>query len=191
MPAKTTPRRPPKEPLGEVLRATALAYLERFPASAARTRQVLERRIRRYCSLVPEADPATYVEAIPPLIDSLRAGGYIDDSAYAKGLRASLARKGVPARVAAQKMRTKGIAPDLVDATFAQDIAQEGPQEHLCALRFARRKKLGPFAAHGREKPFEKAMAAFARAGFDYETAARIMKMDPDLAAQDLAQDPL
>lgn len=186
---KPSVRRPPKEPLPDVLRAAALAYLERFPASAARTRQVLERRIRRYCAQVQDADSRGYAEAIDPLIDTLRAAGYIDDAAYARGLRSSFARKGVPVRVAAQKMRLKGLEPELVDALCWED-GVGGAEDFLCALRFARRKKLGPFSPPAGGKPPEKALAMFARAGFDYETAALVMKTDPDHAERSLEGDP-
>lgn len=179
----------PREPTAESLRNAALFYLERFPASAARVRQVLERRIMRYCRCVPESDPQTYTPLISPLVESLRAAGYIDDLAYAKGLHASFAHKGVAARTAAQKMRLKGLSPDLVDQVCA---AQEnGEDAVLRALRFARRKKIGPFAPEGGGKPPEKALGALARAGFDYETAATVMKTDPACAMEILDREPL
>lgn len=187
MAPRLTPTKPLKEPTAEVLRAGALAYLERFPASAARVRQILERKILRYCRQTSGADPAHYGRAIEPLIDTLRAAGYIDDAAYARGLAASLSRKGLPVRAAAQKMRLKGLPDDLVDSACGDPDADD----FLRALRFARRRKLGPFACGTSPRPPEKTLATLARAGFDYETAARLMRMDPDRAARMLEDDPL
>ncbi|MCB9978602.1 MAG: RecX family transcriptional regulator [Rhodospirillales bacterium] len=188
---RRTSTKPPKEPTAESLRNAALFYLERFPASAARVRQVLERRIMRYCRCVPDSDPQTYMPLVSPIIESLCAAGYIDDLAYARGLYASFARKGVAARTAAQKMRLKGISSDLIEQVCATQENRSGNDDFLRALRFARRKKIGPFAPETGGRTPEKSLAALARAGFDYETAATVMKTDRTYAADLVDQEPL
>lgn len=191
MPARQKKLKIPREPKTESLRNAALFYLERFPASAARVRQVLERKIMRYCRCVPDSDPQTYMPLVPPIIESLCAAGYIDDLAYARGLYASFARKGVPARTAAQKMRLKGISLDLIEQVCGAQEIPSGNDDFLRALHFARRKKIGPFAPESGGRTPEKSLAALARAGFDYETAATVMKTDQTYAADLVDQEPL
>ena len=180
----------PKEPTTESLRNAALFYLERFPASAARVRLVLERKIMRYCRCVFESDPQAYAPLISPIVESLCAAGYIDDLAYARGLHESLARKGVSARTAVQKMRLKGLPPDLVEQVCKAQEKPSGGDDFLRALRFARRKKIGPFAPESGGRTPEKSLAAMARAGFDYETAITVMKTDRAYAVDLVDQEP-
>jgi len=172
----------PRKPTADSLRAAALAYLERFPASTARLRQVLDRKIARYCRLSEtEHTPQEWSGTIETLIAGLRNAGYLDDTAYAQGLARSLALRGTSARMMASRMSARGLAPDVIAQALArqkEEQAETGMEgDFPSALRFARRRRIGPFAQNtGAGKSEEKALATLARAGFDYETAQRVMR---------------
>ncbi len=171
---------PPRKPTADSLRAAALAYLERFPASTARLRQVLDRKVARYCRLSEtEHTPQDWSGMIETLITGLRNAGYLDDSAYAHGLARSLALRGTSARMMASRMSARGLSPDIITQALARQKEEQAETEtegdFPAALRFARRRRIGPFA-HNTGKSEEKALATLARAGFDYETAQRVMR---------------
>lgn len=174
--------RPPRKPTAESLRAAALAHLERFPCGTARLRQVLERKVARYCRLSETGEtPQGWAGTIDSLIADLRKAGYLDDDSYARGLARSLTLRGLSARMVAAKMATRGLAPEIIDAALTRQKEEQGgmTDDFPAALRLARRRRFGPFLAPGKAPlPPEKALAALARAGFDYETAQRVMRTD-------------
>lgn len=184
-------KRPPRKPTPDSLRAAALAYLERFPASTERLRRVLGRKIERYRRLAGEEEsPENRAEWVESLIQDLGRAGYLDDRAYARGLARSLGGRGLSARGVEAKMRARGLAPETIGEALAlaRDEA-EIADDFTAALRLARRKKLGPFALSSSRISPEKALAALARAGFDYQTAQRVMKTDRREAEERLEEE--
>lgn len=174
-------RRIPPKPNAESLRMAALQYLERFPASTSRLRQLLQRRIESYARLSGDTEAAgAFTATIEPLISDLQRSGILDDRAYAHGLARSLATRGLSTRMAAARMRARGLDPDTVaDALKDAFPADDRDGAFAAALCLARKRRLGPFRATDRPVlPEGKALAIFARAGFDYETAYRAMRTD-------------
>jgi regulatory protein len=171
-----------KPPTAERLRRRALFYLQRFAASRERLRRVLERRARRDAEALELPWPPV-ATAIAALLDDLERLGLLDDSGFAEARARSLAAKGRPPRRIAQLLAAEGIARPLIDgalATLAEDeAAGRGDLELETAIAFARRRRLGPFAPpDGPAKPPDKAMAAFARAGFSSRIARRLLKAE-------------
>ena len=171
-----------------LLEKWALSYLGRFASSAENLRRVLRRRIRRRLGAQREAAAATD-SLIDALIARYRGAGLLDDAAYAaarararlsrghslRRIAAGLAAKGVGAEEAAAALRS------LRDGDIDPDLA--------AACAFARRRRLGPF----RRDPVspgdrDRALAAFARAGFGRQAAEAVLACaDPDAVALLLA----
>jgi len=179
---RTNRPRTPRPPLDEVsLRELALTYVARFATSRAKLADYLRRKLcERGWQGSGEAPIAAIVERVAAL-------GYVDDAAFALGKARSLSQRGYGARRIGQALRQAGIdEEDSLDArTLADDEAAEA------ALRFARRRRIGPFAErHGDRPQQEKWLSAMIRAGHGLELSRRIILwphgIEPD--AQQLAQ---
>jgi len=172
-----------KPPTPARLRRRALYYLERFAASRGRLRLVLRRRALRDAAAL-DLPPEPVAEAIEALLDDLERSGLLDDAAFAAGRARSLAAKGRPPRRIARELAAQGVEPALIDDALCRLAAERGETpadlELDAALAFARRRRLGPFAPPGEAaERRDKALAAFARAGFGLEVARRVLDAQP------------
>jgi regulatory protein len=145
-----------------------MAYLERFPSSAANLRRVLLRRVRRQG--VEDEGPAR--AAIEALVARLQGAGAIDDVAYATGRARSRLRRGQSLRTIRAGLAEKGVAAADVGAALA-GLDEGGDPDLAAACAFARRRRLGPFRRAEGDKMRE--LAAFARAGFSRSVAQAVL----------------
>ena len=169
-----------KQPTPGRLRRRALYYLERFAASRAQLRLVLRRRALREATALG-LPPEPVAEAIEVLLDDLERLGLLDDRAFADARARSLAAKGRPPRRIAQELAAKGVDRALVEVALErlaeEQDASPAELELAAAIAFARRRRLGPFApADDAVIPRDKALAAFARAGFTLEVSRRVLE---------------
>ena len=159
-----TARRPRPALDDDSLRELALRYVGRFATSRAKLQAYLQRKLQE----------RGWVGEVPPdverLVERLSELRYVDDSGYAVMKSASLSRRGYGARRVAERLRADGISD--LDRALA-DIQTQG-EAWAAADRFARRKRIGPYA---QERPDprqrEKWIAAFLRAGHSAATARR------------------
>ncbi|NBX67136.1 MAG: hypothetical protein EBQ96_09090 [Proteobacteria bacterium] len=151
------------------LRNSALYYLQRHPASVSHFLSVMERKMKRSLKDHPDQDFAAFSLFLrEKLVPELTRSGFLNDALYAKALTGSLQRRGLPKRVIAMRLATKGVEAD------AEQMAE---QDDIQAARlYAKRKRLGPYATRVRDP--QKDMAALARAGFSYEIVMRVLKED-------------
>ena len=163
--ARTRKPRPPLDPAR--LNELALAYVGRFATTRAKLHAYLQRKVRErgWEGAAPDFD------AIAERFAEL---GYVDDEAYALSKSRSLTGRGYGLRRVEQSLRVAGVGED--DAAAARRHAEEDKVE--AALRFAERRRLGPFAGepadrHGREK----AIAAMIRAGHPFSLARTIVEL--------------
>ena len=173
----TGKRLPP--PLDDAaLRDMALRYVARFATSRGKLLSYLQRKIKeRGWGGEQPADPEGLADRFVDL-------GYIDDASYAVMKSGALARRGFGARRIEQDLRAAGIA----EADREQADAQIASEAWAAAERFARRKRVGPYATGALDpKQREKAIAAFLRAGHDYAMARRWVDAPPGepMAAED------
>ena len=167
------PRRAPR-PLNEsALRELAIAYVGRFATSRAKLRAYLFRKIReRGWDGNREPDPAA-------LADRLAEQGYVDDAGYAESKARSLTARGYGKRRVAEALRGAGINEE--DGEKARRHSEE--EAVASVLRFAERRRLGPFAAAAADpRSREKAIAAMVRAGHRFDLARTIAAMAPGSA---------
>jgi regulatory protein len=116
-------------------------------------------------------DPAPFLALIDDVVARAVRGGLVDDRRYAEGRVASLRRRGGSARVIGAKLAAKGVARD----TVAAALVSAEDDEMAAAHALARRKRLGPYRTGDRAAFREKDLAAFARAGFGFAIARRIV----------------
>lgn len=154
------------------LERAALGYAGRFGTTRARLHDHLCRKLRERGWAGPgEADMA-----VERLVERCAELGYVDDRAFAVARAASLGRRGYGARRVGQALNAAGVGDE--DAAMVLERARDGAW--AAALRFAERRRIGPFAAAVADRPArEKALAAMLRAGHSPAVARRIVAADP------------
>jgi regulatory protein len=166
----TTGRRTPPQLNSSSLQEMALRYVGKYATTRAKLRTYLSRKLRERGW---EEERSPDVEALTDRIAEL---GYIDDAAYALSKSRSFAGRGYGKRRLAEKLRQDGVA----DADGAAAEAHADQEAVTAALRFAQRRRVGPFAAETPSpKLREKWIAAMVRAGHDFALARAIARLVP------------
>jgi regulatory protein len=168
--ARSGSSRPPPPLDSKRLQELALRYVGKYATSRAKLTSYLARKVReRGWSEQREPD----FEAIAARFSEL---GYVDDAAYALAKSRSLSSRGYGSRRLDQKLRMAGI--DEEDGAEARAHAEERAVD--AALRYAERRRIGPFgSARDDPKQREKAIAAMVRAGHPFGLARAIASMAP------------
>ena len=160
-----------KPPLdAETLEQAALSYAGRYATTRAKLVAYLMRKLRERGWSGAGAPP------VDALVERMAALSYVDDRAFASARAAALTRRGYGARRVGLALRAAGIEEE--DGAEARALAAEGAWE--AALRFAERRRIGPFAAAEPDRPGrEKALAAMLRAGHPVDIARRLVAARP------------
>lgn len=162
-------RRP--RPLDQArLQELAFGYVARFATSRAKLATYLKRKLsERGWEGTSEPD-------VGAVVDKVVALGFIDDAAFAGMKAASLIRRGYGTGRVKMTLAASGIGAE--DGSEALAHAEE--QQVSAALRFAERRKLGPYAElQGDPAARQKALAAMLRAGHPMDLARRIVAAPP------------
>lgn len=174
--------RKPRPPLDDgTLEELALFYVGRFATTRAKLRTYLARKVRE------RGWDGTSEPDLVAVAERFAGQGYIDDAAFAVSSAQSLAARGYGKRRLADKLRAAGVEEH--DSVSARELSDS--QAVASALRFAERRRLGPFAvglSPDREQR-EKSIAAIVRAGHSFALARAIASMPPGATvdAEDLA----
>ena len=163
--------RKPRPPLDkERLNELALFYVGRFATTRAKLAAYLGRKLRERGWNGPgEPD-------VDALVERFAEMGLIDDALYALSKSRSLSERGYGAGRVRLALRAAGIGEE--DSAAAQDLAANEAVD--AALRFAKRRRIGPFAASKPDRPArEKALAAMVRAGHGFEIARALIDCEP------------
>ncbi|MCY7280905.1 MAG: RecX family transcriptional regulator [Sphingomonas bacterium] len=172
-PHQTRRLRPPLDEA--VLKELGLTYVARFATSRAKLADYLRRKLRER-GWAGSADPP-----VAAIVDWAAEAGFIDDPAYALSRARALGARGYGERRVAMALRAAGIDED--DGAAARDHAREIADE--AALRFARRKRIGPYATTPPDRrESDKALAAMMRAGHAFDLAKRILLLPADFDSE-------
>jgi len=178
----TAGRRRSRPATPERLEKAALAYVERYAATAAMLRRVLMRRVRTSAALHGTA-PAAGAGAAEAIVARFAAAGLVDDAAVAEGRARGLARRGDGLPRIRARLAAKGVDDATADAALAA-AAEDGLLAPVAlAAAYARRRRLGPWRGDPSARPArrDRDVAALARAGHDPRTAARVVDArDPE-----------
>lgn len=160
-----------RQPLdGAALEQAAVGYAGRYSTTRARLRAYLVRKVRQR-GWSGAAEPP-----IDGLVERMAALGYVDDRAFASARAAALSRRGYGERRVRDALRAAGIEEE--DAAGAR--AEAGAGAWAAALRFAERRRLGPFAAAEPDRAGrDKALATMLRAGHQASLARRLIGARP------------
>jgi regulatory protein len=163
-------RRVPPPLNAQRLQELALRYVGKYATTRARLRAYLSRKLReRGWDGAREPD----LEALASRFGEL---GYVDDAAYALSKSRALTARGYGKRRLSDKLRIDGVD----EADGAAAIAHADAEAANAALRFAERRRLGPFAAASPDpRQREKWIAAMVRAGHGFGVARAIAELPP------------
>jgi regulatory protein len=160
--------RPPLDRAG--LERLALHYAGRYATTRAKLSAYLTRKVR---------ERGWAEDDLPPfdaLVQRFAELGYVNDQLFAFSRAESLQRRGYGERRIDQALKAAGIA----DADAAPAKAASENRAWDAALRFAERKRLGPFAAVPLDRPArQKAFAAMLRAGHQMDYVRRVLDAAP------------
>lgn len=166
-------RRPtasPKPLDAAALERLALRYVERYATTRARLRQYLARKLRERGW---EGAEAPAVDSLAERMAELR---YVDDRVFAENKAAAMGRRGLGVRRVEEALRHAGVEADDIEevAGASADEAAES------ALRFAKRRKIGPFSPSlAAADLMRKQVAAMVRAGHAPAIAWQIVRLTP------------
>lgn len=151
------------------LQELAFGYVARFATSRAKLATYLRRKLRERGWDGAEPDVGTVVDKVVGL-------GFIDDASYAGMKAASLTRRGYGRGRIKMALAASGIGAE--DGSEALAHAEE--QQVSAALRFAERRRIGPYADEpGEPATRQKALAAMLRAGHPMDLSRRIVAAAP------------
>lgn len=186
-PPKSKPRpakKPPKKITADYLHNSGLYYLERYAASSGHFRSVMLRKVKKSCLAHPDQDYEACATLVDALVEKFKASGLLNDDLYLRGMVGSLRRRGVSKQAILGKLRMKSVTGDMAGTYLDQHDDEHGSGDLKAAIIFARKKKLGPFARPERPEEPQKTLAKFARAGFSYDVAGKVMRMSADEAEE-------
>lgn len=163
--------RKPRPPLDrDRLNELALHYVGRYATTRAKLKSYLARKVRER-GWAGEGGPD-----VERLAERFAETGLVDDASYALSKARSLAERGYGRRRVHAALQAAGV--EEADAVEARDLTDEQAVE--AAVKFARRKRIGPFASERPDpRAREKALGAMVRAGHPFDLARAIVNSSP------------
>jgi regulatory protein len=169
---RSRPDKRPRPPLdAEGLERLGLFYAGRYATTRSKLGAYLRRKLgERGWSGAGEPPVDRLVERFAEL-------GYVDDRGFASARTASLLRRGYGERRVRDALRGAGIAEE--DSADARASAEEDAL--AAAHRFARRRRLGPYAEAAPDRAArDKAAAAMLRAGHRMDLVRQVLGTAPE-----------
>ena len=166
-----------RSPAERRLMNKAVHYLGRYTASKQRLREVLNRFAERKLDAHDADEVAVAREQV--IGDCVRLG-YVNDEVFALSQARGKRRAGHSGIAIRRALGQHALDDGMIDDALAG--ADEGVRngELAAALRYASRRRLGPYArTHITEpKDRQRQLASFARAGFSLAMARQVMDLD-------------
>ncbi len=160
------------------LERKAVSYLQLYASTEDRLKNVLGRFAMRKMA---DEDP----ERMATLIDKIAADcvrkGYLDDRQFAERKTRVMRDQGRSHKQIQQKLYEYGI-----DASSEEN---DHRAELMAGLIFARKRQIGPYRTKEVENWRQKHFGRFARAGYGYQIAEVIMRLDSIDEAEELANE--
>jgi regulatory protein len=164
-------KRPPPPLDSEGLERLGLFYAGRYATTRAKLAAYLRRKLRERGWNGASEPP------VERLVERFAELGYVDDKGFASARSAALLRRGYGERRVKEALRGAGIAEE--DSADARDISAE--EALAAAHRFARRKRLGPYAAAAPDRAArDRAAAAMLRAGHRLDLVRQVLAAGPE-----------
>ena len=169
----------------------AVDYLSRYASSRHKLGQILQRFANRKLT---DYDADDIAVAIQQTIDQCSQLGYLDDRQFAVTLARNQRRLGLSMAMIRQRLRQHALDDDIIAHALVEADENSANGELQAAIRFARRRRLGPFARrHGAHHQRltshqwkKRDLGAMARAGFSVIISQRVLDHDNPNTINDL-----
>lgn len=175
--------KPPKRITETYLHNSGLYYLQRYAASVTQFRKIMLRKIDNSCRHHLDQDREVCIPLLDALVEKFIRVGLLNDDGFARGSVASLHRRGLSQRMILMKLKNKGLSEAQIKNALAafndENETDTRALELQGALKLARKKKVGPYCG-GADYDRNKALGAFARAGFSMDIIRQVLDMDID-----------
>ena len=164
----------------------AVHYLSRYDSSRCKLAQILQRFASRKLT---DYDPQDINAAIQLTLDQCAQFGYINDEKFAMMTARKQRQLGRSQTVISQGLRQHALDDDIIEQALAKADEDIFDGDLKAAIRFAQRRRLGPFANRasasrqrlGPHQWRQRDLGALARAGFSRATSQKIIDHDdPD-----------
>lgn len=159
------------------LENAATYYLGRYASCEENLKRVLDRKVRKRNEgyAAPGPEQSQWIEATAAKCVRL---GLIDDAEYARARAFSMHRSGKSERVIRGTLKQKGVGEAEIGAAMRILRAEKGESLELdAAIAYARRRRFGPFRTKpGDADKLRKEMASFARAGYGFGLARKVVE---------------
>ena len=176
----------PRKPAHVRMMNKAVNYLGRYASSRHKLGQVLQRFASRKLT---DYDANDIAAAIEQTINRCSQLGYLDDRQFAVTVARSQRRLGRSQVLIRQRLRQHALGDDIITHALAEADENSANGDLQAAIRFAKRRRLGPFAQrhsanHQRfdaQQWKQRDLGAMARAGFSMAASRQILDHDnPD-----------
>ncbi len=156
------------------LHEAALRYLDRQDGSVEQVRRVLLRRVLRYGDETTKPQARLDIERV---LERLQQSRLLDDERFARGYAQSQRRRGASSLYLRQKMRMRGLDPQLIDEAIEATVEDEEHNEQASAVIYARKRRLKERFDLDDPVQRNKALSALARRGFSFDVARRALDL--------------
>lgn len=154
------------------LEELALGYVARFATTAKGLENYCRRKLRERGWAEDASGTGCEGPDIDALVERFVRNGYVNDGEYARARQGGLLRRGYGARRIHAALDAAGVPQEL-----RNDVSEGEARE--AALRFARKRRLGPFGPDGsppaQRAAREKQIAAMMRAGHALDSARELV----------------
>ena len=172
--AKSPNERAPEVLDRKSLEAKALAYLDRFDASANRLQRILADFVKRRTRAL-DVDPAPFMAIVVEMLDRYQKNGLVDDRRYGTTMARGLVERGVSRQAIRAKLHARGIPASVIDEVV-YELGANNQSEVSAARALVKERKLGNYRPESeRRENYRRDLGILARAGFDFETAKRAL----------------
>ena len=184
----------PRKPAQLRMINKAVDYLGRYASSRHKLAQILQRFATRKLT---DYEPDDIAAAIQQTIDHCIKLGYLDDQQFAVTVARNQRRLGRSQAVIRQRLRQHALDDDMIAQALAEADENRANGDLQAAIRFAQRRRLGPFAqrrnAHHQRLDThqwkQRDLGAMARAGFSMAISRLVLDHeDPDTIGDLLCQ---
>ena len=164
----------------------AIDYLGKYASSRHKLTQILQRFASRKLADYKEEDIAA---AIKQTIDQCNQLGYLDDQQFAISLARSQRRLGRSQAMIRKRLRQHDLDSGLIAKALAEADDNSANGDMQAAIRYAQRRRLGPFAKRQRShhhlrnayQSKKRDLGAMGRAGFSLAISQQVLDHDnPD-----------
>ena len=171
--------------LNKALMNKALAYLGNFSSTENKLKKILQTFAKNHFK---KFEINQVQKEIVSIINRCKELGYINDEEFTKNKVEKYNNEGKSKKAIILKLQNYGIDKIIVNKVIGEFFDSKTNTEFRAALIFARKKSLGPFNKRNLNDNFQKVLnkwlGSFARAGFNYEVAQKVLNIKSSFEAE-------